>query len=376
MGWFDIFKKKEKEEKETIKFEQLKKKLEQEISKIEENKKEARKKIITEISDFNSQIEEKISNLEKININSRKEQEKIKLVVKENLVLYINYLKKLVSDLNSSENLENEEYIRRINQITYNFEKNSRNAFEKATILIGKELGEARYMTKNLFSEINDILKNNFSEKEKELRKIIGLFDKIDESERNLGEINMRFEHLEEKKEKISQEKIKKEKELGEFKNTEEYKKDAGEKEKKKQEQEKINKDIFELKQKIDLRKLGKLFHNDLKKSEIIKIYSENFKQALEKDEKLEILNIAQFDEAYIKSLKDRIQKILIIESEIDRKIGIIEEEIRKLASEFSGIQREIIDEENKKEKLGTKKKQINQEIIKNSEAVLDIIVD
>ena len=379
MAWLDIFRKKEEKAKETIKFEKLKEKLEEEIRGMEKRKEETKNEIINEISDFDLQARGQIARLEKVNLESRKEQENVKLVVKEYLALYINYVKKLLLDLNSARNLENEEYIKKLNQIVYNFERNSKNPFEKATILIGKEMGEMQETAKKLFSRINNILRNNLSEKEAELNKIRSLFEKLDEIKKNKREIDRHLESLGENKIKISEARIKRQEDYEEFKKSEEYKRDFEEKEKKRKEQEKINKEIFELKQKLDLRKLGKFFHNDLKKSEIIKEYAENFKLALEKDSRLEIINLTgEFvDVSYIKNLRERIQKIF--NSDItgsEKKINIIEEELRKISSELISIDREIVEEEKKKIKLDEKKKQISEEIKKNSEIAFDININ
>ena len=69
-----------------------------------------------------------------------------------------------------------------------------------------------------------------------------------------------------------------------------------------------LNTEIIKLKQELNFRLLLKYFHNDQKKSKIIKNYSENFLDALKQDENLEIIELIKQANSEISG--DKIKKI------------------------------------------------------------------
>lgn len=371
----DIFKKifsQEREEKhiQTLNLEQFHLRLDAEIKEIESKKESMKKSVVQEISQFNSEVKEEILILEKVDIEKRKEQDKVKQIVKENLKLYIDYVKKLIQELENAENLKPDSYFKRINHIAYNFQKNSRNAFEKATILIGKEIERTKETVGDLFSSLNKILRENkdISEKQEKIEKLKNHFQKLDEIKTSNQELAKRIKNLNQKLEEGYEEKTRIEKELEKIKKSEEYKKSEEEKIKIEKEKQELEKEIFRIKEKLNLKQLAKFFHNDEKKDEIIKQYLENFKSAMEKDNKLEIIELVKeasnLNIDYLREIKTRNQELGNIQiSEIDKKLLAEEDNARKLGIGLLNIEQEIRDEEKKKARFKEKQEETTQQI-------------
>ena len=152
MAWFNLFKKKQqsteiKEEKAQISFKDLKQKLEEQESKESDEIKTLKIQVNEKVLEFINKLKSNILVLREINLDKKRENEKLKLVVLENLNFYIQSLEKLVENL-ININPEEKDYLDSLSNIINNFTKNSTNYFEKATILIGDELGHTKLMIK------------------------------------------------------------------------------------------------------------------------------------------------------------------------------------------------------------------------------------
>lgn len=379
MSWLDIFRKKKEQEKEKLSFSEIKGRLEQKQKEIEEAKIQAKKEIQKQVNNFNLEIKEIIQKLKLINLNSRKEEERIKLIVMENLKLYIEYLERLVQSLKDSDNFEASQYIKNISQIFDNFNKNSKMAFEKATILIGKELGEVKDKIKELSANFNNILKEKAdilskSDAINELKIVLG---RLDEDNENKSEIEASIINLESNYKALSEDKIKLEKQIKELKNSSDFARLSEEKEIKLKKKQNINNEILKIKEKIDLRFLAKFFHNDKKKSDIIKRYSENFSRVLEEDNNLEIISLVKEAKNIDISELEKIKKDMLeiskqVISEIENKLNNLENKEKKLSFELSGIQEEMRLEKEKITRFNNKALQEKQDIIEKAKSLFN----
>ena len=167
-----IFKKEDKTSKninEVITLEKLYLKVEDKIKENSEKSKQLKNNIINRINQFNSEITLHLDILENLDISNRKEHDKIKLVVTENLNIYVDQLKKLINNLKDIENLEFKEGVNKLYFIINEFDRKSRHSFEKATILIGKELQNVKITINNFKRDLNNIVGETrilFEEKE------------------------------------------------------------------------------------------------------------------------------------------------------------------------------------------------------------------
>lgn len=384
MIFFDFLKRKKENKKKIIKFQELDTILEIEFKDIEKNIKNIKEQTKQKTLQLISELKNHILNLKSINLEERKEQEKIKFIVKENLNLYISYLQKLIEQLEALD-YNDKDYFNKIDSIFNNFKKLSVKSFEKATILIGKELDEVRESIKKFSRNFDKTINGNKNLFEKEQRIIIlkNLITELKDKKRlepqldySLQKLEKDLKELEEKKETIK-------KNLENLKNSDDYAKALEEKEKFNQNIEKIEQEIFELKRKIDFKYLLKYFHNDKNKTPLLKKYAENFKDALTQDANLEIIDIIREikPDFNTEKLKETRQKIVELknwkEPLINEQLKKIEEEIEKLTSKIQYIKNEIELEKKKKERFQEKEDEIKKEIKNQAKALWkDIEID
>ena len=338
MGFFDFFKKKKEQIIEIEKISQnefqdwiLNKKI-----KIEKQEQEFSILMKERISQFTSELEEKISVLHEVNIDEKKDVEKIKLIVKENLRNYIDYLEKLMIKLKEIDDEKN--IIEKINSIFTDFQKKSALSYEKATILVGKEMKDIKESIRKFFEDLEIIIKNNkdIIDESKMIRLIEIENNKLNEFKKikseiinNIEESNNKISNLE-KNINIKEEEIENIKKSDKFLEENKKKKDL---EIKKQE---LEKDIENLSRIIDFKALTNFYHSFEKEMSIIKEYRENFKQTFHKtkgenimlllrESKLHNVNILnKFQE--IEEKRKEIDNIVIEETGIENLEGVIKE--------------------------------------------------
>src|SRR3989344_1164739 len=161
MSFIDTLKKifqEEKEEKKEeiieIDFSQLSSALDAIQKAVDMHKEEIKKNLKDKISDFYIQMQQQIIVLEKINLDKRKEEQKLKHIVNENLKLYIEYLNNLIDDLNKA-----------------------------------KELGTTREIVKMAFESIENTIKNAASQKENIINKTNEMLDPLNTVKKTEEEI-------------------------------------------------------------------------------------------------------------------------------------------------------------------------------------------
>lgn len=366
-----IFKEEKVEEKQIkkISFEQLPTKINEKLKEGVEKTERIKKEITEKITNFDKEIFNALGVLEQINIEERKEHEKLKLVVRENLSLYINYLKRFLHNLKKTENLEIEEQIKKIFAQLNEFEKISYLPYEKATILIGKELENVKILIKEFKKGVNKVAEENktFFEETLTLNQLNSILQELKHNKTYTKELEIMIEDSNNEINKIKEEIKKIERKINEIKSNDEYKKDLEEKEKHARDLNELEKEILALKQKIDFRLLAKYFHYDKKKSQLIRHYSENFKSALENDKELEIISLVkQAQNIELNSLNEIQKKLSELNksftTKTDNEILSLEEELKKFHSRILSIELDIQNELKKKERLIAKKEKISQE--------------
>jgi hypothetical protein len=367
MSIFDFFKRKKKEEKpvtEKITQDNIRIFLDNEFKKLNEKCEGVKNEMIKMVSQFSLEIKQKIPGLKMLNLDNRREEQRLKEIVMTNLYDYISYLERLIEDLEKIEPKEVRIYLGDIQSVFNRFSKNSRKIYDKATILIGKELAEIRYITEKFAKEFNEKLalnKENFGKID--LIKILqDKLGELEEAKKIQKQIENSIADFKQKIAKIEEKKQLTEKNYEEYKKSEEYKKFIEKQEKIKQENKTINEDILKLKQGINLKYLAKKFHNDSKKNSIIKKYSENFPDSLKEDSALGIISLLKevnqtFNEEKIKTLRQKIleQKNLTEDS----KAGEFDNLLLNLNSELEYEHNEREREREKILKFEKKQKQI-----------------
>ncbi len=350
MGFFDFFKKKKEQivEIEKISQNEFQNWLSNKKTKIEKQEQEILILIKKRISQFVSELEEKIPVLHKVDIEEKKVEEKIKLIVKENLRNYIDYLEKLIIKLKEIDN--EKEIIRKINFIFTDFQKKSALSYEKTTILIGKEMKDVKESIRKFFRDIEEIIKNN--QEIIDESKIIGLVEievkKLNEIKNIKSEITKNIEESNNKRNSLEKTIKIKEEEIKNIKKSEKFLEENKKEEELKTKKQELEKDIENLRGIIDFKALANFYHIFEEKMKIIKEYKENFKQTFQKTKGEDIMFLLRESKLHNVNILNKFQEIEEKRKEIDN-IVIEETGIENLEGVIKEMKLEIEDFNSKK---------------------------
>ena len=362
MGFWDFFRGKDREKEEgrfeKISIEELKSWISNKKKQIEEQRENFLKIIQERISLLIQEFEEEVSVLKNIDVKERKVEEKIKLIVKENLLNYIAYLEKLISELKEID--KEGDITEKINSLFYNFKKRSSMSFEKATFLIGKELERVIGSINSFFKD----LKNTFEENKDltDQSKIISLIEAEMEKFYRFKKTGLEIEgNINEYSEKIGNldNNIKiKEEEIEKIRKSEKFLEESKKKQEIETKKQEIEKDINKLREMLDFKALTNFYHIFEKEMTIIKEYKENFKQAFQKTRGEDILSLLREAKLLSPEKLNKIQNITEKEREISRIVieengtKDLETEIRKMKSEVDTLNSKKLEEEKKYKNL------------------------
>jgi hypothetical protein len=369
MGFFDFIKKvfaaetPIEENKEAITIENLSSKLDELESNSQEQVKRVSLDVKNRIHQLILDLKNSLQILKTLTIQDKKEHEKIKLLVKQNLDLYAKYLEKLIETLEESST----DYMN-INQFLENFKNSSRNSYEKATILIGKELGAAKEKIKEFQLWFQQILEENKDslEKESNILKLRKKLEDINYLNSIKSELVYYKSNLEENKQALEKEKKTKQEEAEKTRETEEFKRFEQGAKIKQRDENLLEQEILAIKQEINLKEMLKFFHKDEKISRLLESYMENFRANM-KEEHFQSL-IKEFNPNFnLDKLKKIIEKSIILEvkfeNEIEKKVMNKESEIKKLMFEIENISQDYKEYDEKQMKIEEKISKINEEI-------------
>jgi len=371
--------KKDDEIKEIINIEELPSRLEIKINELNALKRQLKNEISKKVSCFEIETNEKIVDLENIDISQRKEYDKIKIIVKDNLNIYISHLKRTIDNIKKAEHEVIENYIIRIFQTLNEFNKISSKPFEKATILIGEELGNTKAIVISFIQDINKIVgDNNFIfEKNKsygiignllsESKQLNSLYMEIDN--KLLGS-NINLENAKAEQNILNSK-------LSEIKETDSFKEYAQEKLNYKNRLYFLESEIQVINEKLKLKLLLKKFHHNKKIDELVRDYINNFKNALKEDKELNIINILDEDNKKLAFKLREIQNTLISlhplsPTKIDKEISIFEEKINESGAYIINLENSIKNENKIKEKISIKLQKINSDLMEESKLLFN----
>lgn len=394
MGFLDFLNKikkksnKKKEvEKEKVYLENLETFLDSKKKENNDKESEIMKLINEKTEGFVTNIVEQRKILETIDVNEKKAEERFKVIVKENLNNYIKYLKDVIEKIEKLEKRNPQKTISEIDKIFLNFNKNSSITYEKATILIGKEMAVTKKTIKDFSNYLIQVSKENKStiESSKVLYFIEKLLEEINGFDKNIQnferKINNMNEEIKENKENLRQVNV----EINTLHQSDGYMENQKRKKEIIREKEVLNMDILSFKDKIDFKAIRSFYHsykNDMKKINKLK---EDFSKEVLKNEGNELLKIIEeskiLDKEKIeKELKNFLSRKKVIEEEeslIEKDETIeLQEKINKLNSKIIALEEEKEKLLKKKNKFVDKKKDLIEELkikLKNINAKLDL---
>ena len=375
MGIFDLFKKlvgrKEVEEvvTEKISFSELedwagKKKKENELKE-----KEILAIILEKIKRSTEELREKIIILESVDVKSKKERDQIKEVVDSSKKNYIKSVEEFLENLNDLE-INDFEVMKKINKIFLDFNKGSYKNYERATILIGKEMGSIReslrVFSRELIKTFDD--GNETRENFKRISSIKLNLDKIIQNDKTLEKISETLLLLREKISDKEEENEKLLKDIEEIKLGSSYLENLRNQEKIESLKEELRNDIFSLRQIIDFKALANFFHINEEQMKILKKHREDFQTNFQKDNGKIIIDF--LDESKLNN-EIILEKVNLIRTKVDEisnyEKGMGKDETLEIGSQIKKVVMEIDNfkiEKVKEEKRGEKLKGNKSELI------------
>lgn len=343
--------------KEQLDFYKIKNWIESKTKQNEIKEKEIFDLINNKISEFCDELKEKTEILKNVDVESKKVEEKIKVLVNESRKKYIESIEIFIDKLKNLENKELGEFFNKISLVFSNFDKNSHMNYEKTTVLIGKETADIREKV-NIFSkEIAKVFdeNKNLIDSSKSIFFIKSKLAQITQTEKitkEVGEtkalLNKKIINKKQENENFL-EKIKK------IKKSSDYLEHLKKQEKIKFLNEELKKEIFDLKQVLDFKALANFFHINQEQMDILKAHKEDFQTNFQKDNGTGILSL--LDEANLnnKVILEKTKQIKFKTNEIAKnKQEIKKNEAQELSCEIKKIILEIEDlniKKNKEEK-------------------------
>jgi len=385
MGIFNFLKKFSKKEPEIVVTEKV------EFSNIKyflENKKQQLKlqeeEFLNKFKEINNNLinslQEKIKQLENLDLDQKKAEDRIKIIVKENFKSYLYYVELLIKDISNLEEINSSlDMISKINSTFLNFQKKAETSYQKATYLIG-ELGQIKGEISNYFKKTETLIKENddiikisrilesIGKKLEELLKIDNISKEIDKekskNEEKINEVNNKIRNHEE--------------EIIKIKNSNEHKELLKNEETLNKKDSELEIQIIKIKNLINLKTLSGICHKSEKDMIIIKNYRNNFinafkedsnnklKEILESTNQIENKKLIEEQLINIENLNEQIEMINnSINNHSLKEIQRINEQIRNTKSELDNLNRNI-EKENKRLVKSRKNKDSTLDLIKN----------
>lgn len=362
---------------EKISFESVFVKLNEKIRNDDNENNKLKSEIVKRINDFSVGINSAIDNLQSVDLSKRKEHEKIKAVVQENFSLYIANLRRLNENLKNAEKLELKEYIKKISDIFNEFDSSSNLAYEKATILIGKELAITKELIKSFKKDFISHMEDNrgFFKSIESTAKLKDILDEIKQSELFESEFEKIIKENDEKLKDIEIEINNLRENINLLKRSDNYIKDMQRKDEQARKLIEFENKLRSIKQQIDFKKLAKVYHRDAKKNSLISSYVNNFISTFQNDSSLDILPLVRDAQGIDLTELETIQLEFIALNKKtitprEEELLSLEEKIKNLINQTSSINENIQDEKRKKEKLLSKKEKL---ILEAKEAVKSV---
>ena len=378
MGIFDFFRKLVEEEKlpevkEKLPFSEIENFISKKDNEIIEKEKETIQKIKERISLLSNEIKEKIEVVRNFDVEQKKSDDKFKYLTNEGRQKYLEFVENLVYSLENTEKERLEEFFSRIDKLFSDFNKHSHMSYERATVLIGKEMASLRDTLKSFSKDTLTIFEENKNilDSSKKFNMIKSKLNQIEEIELEIKEISENAIVLNSKLELQTKENTRIQEDIEKTKTSSHYLDNIKNKEKILSMNNDLERDISKLRETIDFKTLSNFFHSNEKQMNIIKSYKDNLKENIEKDDGKALISLLDEASLPFSAVSEKITQINIKKKAIEEiRKGIKEDEVQLLSSELTKIildignlKNEKAREEKREEKLQLFKKDIIAEI-------------
>lgn len=343
------------EESETISFDSVNSWVEKKKTEALEKEEKIISNIKDQTRDFKIEIIEKVEMLKSFDLDSMRENERYKIIVRKHREDYIDNVLEFLENLKSLELGDKfENLIERVNKIFFTFEKKSRVNYERATILIGNEMAKIRQSIISLSKYFKQIFKDNIKliELNRGINFVLLRLEELESLDKNSERLKGEIKSLEKEIKKTEEKKMAILERLSEIKNSKEYLENLEKKKKLNDLKKEIEKDVLRLKMDINFKNLANFFHKSEKEMGIIRKYRDNFSENFNFDEGEEIIGLLRESNQMERGISSQINKIKD-EKEKSREIekSICEDIILPLSGEVERLEESFKKFEDNKEK-------------------------
>jgi len=262
-----------------------------------------------------------------------------------------------------------EESMKKINKIFLDFNKSSYKNYERATILIGKEMKSVKESLKVFSKELIKTFDENKGvvDSFKGTSLVKSKLDAIQVIDRTLRKISEVIPTLNEKIKGKEEENKKLLGEIEKIKQGSSYLERLRTQKKIESLKEELKNDIFKLEQLLDFKALANFYHSFEKEMNIIKEYKENFRQSFQKDNGKMIVDL--LDEAKLNNntilekvnlIRTKIEETSTYEREIKEDETLeLYSKIKTVVIEIDNLKIEKVKEEKRDEKIKISKEEL-----------------
>jgi hypothetical protein len=355
-------------EPEKISFDEIENWVKNKREEVEKKEKEIFVLIKNKILETNNDLDEKFDVLDKFDLSEKKVEDKVKFLVKEGKDKYMESVKDLLEKLSKLEEEDFEKVTMKIKQIFLEFDKKSYMSYQKATFLIGKEMAALKNTIVNLPKYLEGLFQENkdLVNSSKGISIVQSKLIQLNELKKTLEDFGERIKNLDTKISSRDEVNKKVLKQIEEIKESKDYLENLKKQEEIKLTEKELEKEIYQLKEMIDFKALGHIFHVNKKQMALIQFHKEDFQTAFQEDNGeniLKFLNEANLNNDSIKNkieqIKNNKQKIIENKKEI-REDGTfnLSAELRRIKSEIEHLNNEKIKDEKAQEKLKLSKEE------------------
>jgi len=372
MGIFDFFKKKPIEAMEKVRLNDIDKYISGKKNENQKKEKQFYESIKASLNELTNELYEKNKILKNVNLDEKKADPRAKFIIRENLSSYIERVDKLIEELKNIESDNLPDLITDLDSLFIDFDQKSKMNFEKATFLIGKEIGAVKDAINNYIRNLKKNIEENKSiiDNSRILARIENKLGELDENVKIIDEINKNINDNNLKIKTTEGSITNTELETEKLKSSENYRKEISLEAEINVRNEELEKEAYKLKDMIDFKKLANLYHYDSKKMTTINEYKLNFINIFKKDKLLSLIPLldeANMADSYISQKTNEIMKK---EKEIERvkkefnksesnNIDDMNKTLLNLKTDLDYIKKENIKEEKRKDKANNTRNEI-----------------
>ena len=324
MGMFDFFRKKKLVEEgvEVETFEDAKKVFRERVEVLRKREEGVLLEIVGKFEDFYVSIEGKLGVLEGVDIESKKEYERAKVLVRQGLDKYVGLVYDLLKELRKLEKEDLVRFVDEVGKVFVGFERGSAKTYERATYLVGDEMMAVRNEIRGFY---NGLLKMFDRERDlidglRSVREIRLKFDEVGRLEGKLrefeGEVLVNDAWVEKAEMVVG--KLKGEIEM--IKSSSEYISNLETKREVGVFEGELNVEIVKLKGLIDFKWLIGIVHGNSKELDVVKKYRDSFVSEFSLDDGKRLFDLLEDSGMRSDEIKGQVLLIEKMRKELNEK--------------------------------------------------------